>query len=101
MSNCVILCVESHFTKKEDRRNMKAIGIVRKIDSLGRIVVPMELRNLLDISEGDPIEIFIEDDRIILKKYSPSCIFCESTDNLTLYKGKLICPDCIKDLSAE
>lgn len=78
---------------------MKATGIVRKIDSLGRIVIPMELRTLLDISEKDPLEIFIEEDRIILKKYSPNCVFCEATENLTLYKGKLICPQCIKDLT--
>lgn len=80
-------------------KKMKATGIVRKIDSLGRIVLPIEIRDTLDIKERDPLEIFVDGDSIILKKYAPTCIFCESTEDLTLYKGKLICPDCIRDLT--
>ena len=78
---------------------MKATGIVRKIDSLRRIVMPIEKRDTLYIKERDPLEIFVDGDSIILKKYAPTCIFCDSTDDLTLYKGKLICPGCINDLA--
>lgn len=55
---------------------MKSTGIVRKIDELGRIVLPIEIRNTLDIKPKDSIEIFVDDDKIVLKKYQPSCIFC-------------------------
>ena len=78
---------------------MKSTGIVRKIDELGRIVLPMELRNKMDISNRDPVEIFTEDDKIILKKYQPSCIFCGDADDVTYFKGKLVCKNCIKALS--
>ena len=78
---------------------MKSTGIVRKIDELGRIVLPMELRKKMDISNRDPVEIFTEDDKIILKKYQPSCIFCGDADDVTYFKGKLVCKNCIKALS--
>jgi transcriptional pleiotropic regulator of transition state genes len=79
---------------------MKALGIVRKVDILGRIVIPKELRDALDIEDKDPLEIFVEDDRIILKKYNPSCIFCGSSNDVVLYKEKLICEECIKSISS-
>ncbi len=78
---------------------MKATGIVRKIDALGRIVLPIEIRDTLGIKERDPLEIFVDGENIVFKKYSPTCIFCDSTENLTLYKSKLICPDCINDIA--
>ncbi len=78
---------------------MKATGIVRKIDALGRIVLPIEIRDTLGIKERDPLEIFVDGENIVFKKYSPTCIFCEATENLTLYKDKLICPDCINDIA--
>ena len=78
---------------------MKSTGIVRKIDELGRIVLPMELRKKMDISNRDPVEIFTEDDKIILKKYQPSCVFCGDADDVTYFKGKLVCKNCIKDLT--
>ena len=77
---------------------MKSTGIVRKVDELGRIVLPIELRRTLDIAEKDALEIFVDGDNIILHKYHPSCIFCDSTKNIINYKGKNICPDCIKKL---
>lgn len=77
---------------------MKSTGIVRKIDSMGRFVVPIELRNVLGIANTDSIEIFTEDDKIILKKYHPACIFCANADNVTYYKGKLICSECLETL---
>jgi len=79
---------------------MKALGIVRKVDILGRIVIPKELRDSLDIEDKDPLEIFVEGDRIILKKYNPSCIFCGSSTDVVLYKEKLICEECIKSISS-
>ena len=78
---------------------MKSTGIVRSIDSLGRIVIPKELRATLDIQEKDPLEIFTDGDTIILKKHSPSCIFCESSETLTLYRDKCICAACLSDLA--
>ena len=78
---------------------MKATGIVRKVDELGRIVIPIELRNKLDIAIKDPIEIFVEGSSIILKKYEPNCIFCGSSKELTSYKDKLVCSKCLAKLS--
>ncbi len=77
---------------------MKSTGIVRKIDSLGRFVIPIELRNVLEIGTNDSIEIFTDEDKIILKKYQPACLFCGNADNITYFKGKLICKDCLAEL---
>lgn len=77
---------------------MKSTGIVRQIDNLGRIVLPIELRRTYDLAVKDAIEIYTEDDKIILKKYKRSCIFCGSSDNLVDYKGKSICADCAADI---
>jgi len=73
---------------------MKSTGIVRKVDELGRIVIPMELRKYFGIDTKDPLEIYVEDGKIILSKYEPACIFCGSTDNVVLYKNKSICESC-------
>ena len=78
---------------------MKATGIVRKVDELGRIVIPIELRNKLDIAIKDPIEIFVEGYSIILKKYEPNCVFCGNSKELTSYKDKLVCSKCLSKLS--
>ncbi len=75
---------------------MKSIGIVRKIDELGRIVLPIETRRHLDLESKDGVEIFVEKDRIILKKYEPACIFCGEVDNVINYKDKKICTECLK-----
>lgn len=77
---------------------MKSTGIVRKVDELGRIVLPIELRRTLDIAEKDSLEIYVDDNRIILKKYEPSCVFCGSSKNVILFKGKNICPVCLNEL---
>lgn len=77
---------------------MKATGIVRKVDELGRIVLPIELRRNLDIAEKDAIEIYVDGNSVILKKYEPSCVFCASAKNVTNFKGKNICAACLKDL---
>ena len=77
---------------------MKSTGIVRNIDELGRVVVPKELRKKLGIANTDPVEIYVEDDKIILKKYISVCHFCGATEGLTEHKGKNICADCIAEL---
>ena len=77
---------------------MKATGIVRKIDELGRIVLPIEMRRTLDIGERDALEIYVEGSSVILKKYKPSCIFCDATKDITVFKGKNVCPKCLKEL---
>ncbi|MBQ0037400.1 MAG: AbrB/MazE/SpoVT family DNA-binding domain-containing protein [Clostridiales bacterium] len=77
---------------------MKSTGIVRKVDELGRIVLPIELRRTLDIAERDALEIYVEGASIVLKKYRPSCVFCDSSREVILFKGKNICPKCLKEL---
>lgn len=77
---------------------MKATGIVRKVDELGRIVIPIELRRTLDIAEKDALEIYVNEDTIILKKYEPACIFCGKIKNVTTYRGKNICENCMEEL---
>jgi len=79
---------------------MKSTGIIRKVDELGRIVLPSELRTTLSIKEKDPLEIFIEDSRIILKKYEPSCVFMGIMDSLIEYKGKKVSIHAIKEMAA-
>jgi len=80
---------------------MKSTGIVRKVDELGRIVLPIELRRTLDIAERDSLEIFVDGSSIILKKYQPSCIFCDDAREVITFKGKNVCPACIKALKGE
>ena len=77
---------------------MKSTGILRRIDDLGRLVLPMELRNKLELGKGDPIEIYVEGDTVVLKKYEPSCIFCNESENITKHKGKNICRNCVEEL---
>lgn len=77
---------------------MKSTGIIRKIDELGRIVLPIELRRNLGIAEHDSLEIFVEGTQIILRKYSPSCIFCGESEEVTEFKGKRICGKCKSEI---
>lgn len=84
----------------KERANMKSTGIVRKVDELGRIVIPKELRRKFGIDSKDGLEIYVEEDKIILKKYEPSCIFCQNSDNIFEYQGKNICPECAKAIGA-
>ena len=78
---------------------MKSTGIIRRVDELGRVVIPIEIRNKFSISEKDPIEIYVEGSSIILKKIEPNCIFCGNSKSLTTYKDKLICTKCAKKIS--
>ena len=78
---------------------MKSTGIVRKVAELGRIVLPIALRRTLGIEEKDRIEIFVDGESIILRKYQPACIFCDNAKDIINYKGKNICPDCIRAMN--
>lgn len=80
---------------------MKSTGVVRKVDELGRIVLPIEIRKILDINQKDAIEIFTDDDKIILQKYQPSCIFCNNTDDIVYFNGKRICANCVAKMKEQ
>ena len=77
---------------------MKSTGNVRKVDELGRIVIPIELRRTLSVDIKDALEIFVEGNTIILKKYEPACIFCGESRDVIDYRGKKICPECMTEL---
>lgn len=77
---------------------MKSTGVVRQLDTLGRVVIPIELRRTMDIAVKDTLEIFVEGDQIILKKYHPCCIFCNEANDVVHYKGKLVCKKCLEEL---
>jgi len=79
---------------------MKSTGIVRKVDELGRVVIPIELRKTMEISEKEPLEIFVEGDTIILKKYQPACVFCGQAKDVRNLKGKNVCPKCIGEIGS-
>ncbi len=74
---------------------MKSTGIVRKVDELGRVVIPVELRRTMRIAEKDALEIYVDEEKIILKKYEPACVFCGSAGNTIIFRNKNICLDCI------
>ena len=78
---------------------MKATGVVRRIDDLGRVVIPKEIRNKLDIEEKDPIEIYLDGSSIILRKFETGCIFCNNSKDLVTFKDKLICQKCLLKIS--
>jgi transcriptional pleiotropic regulator of transition state genes len=80
---------------------MKSTGVVRKVDELGRIVLPKELRTILGINEKDAIEIFTDDDKIILQKYQPACTFCNNANDIIYFNGKRVCTECIEKLKAQ
>lgn len=83
---------------------MKSTGIVRKLDELGRVVIPKEIRNKLDIEEKDPIEIYLDGTSIILRKFETGCIFCNNSKDLVSFKDKLVCKKCLSkiiDLNSE
>ena len=78
---------------------MKSTGIVRKIDGLGRIVIPTELRKTMDLDEGTSMEIFVEEGRIIFEKYEKGCIFCGEMDDTFEFEGKVVCGDCLDEMN--
>lgn len=82
----------------KEEYKMKATGIVRKIDDLGRVVLPIELRRTLGISERDSLEIYVDGENIVLKKYAPACIFCGSADEIVDFRDKAVCKKCIEEM---
>ena len=85
-------------TKESGLKIMKATGIVRKVDELGRVVLPVEMRRTMNIDEQDSMEIYVEGNTVMLKKYEPDCIFCGETKNVTQFRGKNVCRKCLKEL---
>ena len=77
---------------------MKSTGMVRQLDTLGRIVIPVELRRTMDLSLKDTLAIFVDGDQIVLKKYHPACVFCNDARDVISYKGKLVCRRCLAEL---
>ena len=77
---------------------MKSTGIVRKVHELGRVVLPIELRRTMNIEVKDALEIYVDGDQIVLKKYEPSCIFCGNAKDIIHYKGKNVCSACAHEL---
>lgn len=82
----------------KEKKAMKSTGVVRKVDELGRIVLPISIRQTMDINEKDSLEIFIDENKIILQKYQPSCIFCSNADNVVFFSGKRVCEACLKKI---
>jgi transcriptional pleiotropic regulator of transition state genes len=80
---------------------MKSTGVVRKVDELGRIVIPIELRRTMGIEEKDSLEIYVDSEKIILKKYEPACIFCGNAEEVLNYKGKNLCRNCLTELTKQ
>lgn len=78
---------------------MKSTGIVRKVDELGRVVIPIELRRTLDIEEKDSLEIYVDGEKIILRKYEPACVFCGNADGVQNFRGKNVCRNCLSAMS--
>lgn len=77
---------------------MKATGIVRPVDPLGRVVIPVELRRTLNINTDDSLEVFVDGDYIMLKKYEPACVFCGDAKEVVNVRGKNICKECLKEI---
>ena len=77
---------------------MKSTGIIRKVDNLGRIVLPIELRRTMDIAERDEVEIYMENDRIILQKIEQACVFCGSSRGLFSFQRKNVCQECLRKM---
>lgn len=80
---------------------LKSTGVVRKVDELGRIVIPIELRRTMGIEEKDSLEIYVDNEKIILKKYEPACIFCGNAEEVVNYKGKNLCKNCMTELTKQ
>ena len=82
--------------RKKEVGELKSTGIVRPVDNLGRIVLPIELRRVLDIDKDAALEVYVDNDSIVLKKYQPACIFCGSAEDVVSYQGRNICAACRK-----
>lgn len=79
---------------------MKPVGVVRKVDQLGRIVLPKSLRKRYQMNEGDPVEILVQGDHIILERYKPKCVFCSNQNNVVEYESRYICQNCLTEMKS-
>ncbi len=79
---------------------MKSTGIVRRVDELGRVVIPIELRRTLGIDVKDALEIYVDEEQIVLKKYEPACIFCGNASNIKRFHNRAICQDCVAKIGS-
>ena len=77
---------------------MKSTGIVRRVDELGRLVIPKEMRKKMNIADNDPVEIFVDGEKIIITKYTPFCTFCQSDERVTEFKGRNVCRACLEEM---
>ena len=77
---------------------IKSTGIIRRVDELGRVVIPKEIRIQFKIEEKDPIEVYVEGNSIVLRKYEDTCIFCGKKNELQNFSNKLICKKCCEDI---
>ncbi len=78
---------------------MRAVGCVRQIDKLGRLVLPSDIRRMLNIKDGsDSVEFFVDEDSVVIKKYRPACIFCNSANNIQTYKNQSVCQTCLDEI---
>lgn len=98
MMNDVEFCILVSKDGERGGEKLKSTGIVRKVDELGRVVLPIELRRTLNIAEKDALEIYVDGETVILKKYEPACIFCGNAKNTILYKNKNVCSECASDI---
>lgn len=80
---------------------MKSTGIVRRVDELGRIVLPIEIRRTLDINQKDSLEIYVDGKSIVLQKYSSACILCGEAEEIVIFKGKNVCTNCIREMAGK
>jgi len=80
---------------------VKSTGIIRKVDELGRIVIPIEVRQIFGINTKEPLEIYTDGDKIVLSKYERACTFCDSAKKIRMFKGRKVCEKCIKTLASE
>ena len=83
------------------RMDMKTTGMTRPVDQLGRVVIPKEIRNELNVAEGDRLEIWMDGDTVLMRKYEPHCVFCEETEDLIEFEGRLICKKCASKIAKE
>lgn len=91
--------ISTYYNRHERKVDIvKSTGVVRKVDELGRIVVPIEIRRVMGIAVKDSLEIYVDGDMIILRKYCPACLFCEDAQYVVTYKGKNICRNCLAEL---
>ncbi len=80
---------------------MKAAGYLVRVDNLGRIVIPVRIRRSMELEPDTCLELFTEDNQIVMRKYGASCVFCQNEENLTKYKDKFVCEDCLKKLGVK